>query len=155
MQSITTFQSNPSQSNQSITAIALGSDTLHGGQNNPTVKEIGRSRCEVLRYLLKLKSAIDANHTDLIDTLTSRLVEVVTDYISYGHFRLMSTFDPARHLSAAMDQNTRAILDFTESYQHGLQLDLQKGRTRLGADLESLAWQIEARFDIEDEIVYH
>ncbi|MEM7098753.1 MAG: Rsd/AlgQ family anti-sigma factor [Pseudomonadota bacterium] len=154
MQSTTTYSSQNTGSqttHAAINVIALGGSTISGRDDHPTVKEIGRSRSEVLRYLLKLKRAIDANHADLIDALTGRLVEVVTDYISYGHFRLMNTFDPAQHLSAAMDQNTKAILDFTDSYQYGM----RESRRQLGADLESLAWQIEARFDIEDEIVYH
>ncbi len=146
------MQSQSELSSRTATVINIPLHGSHGVfQQNPTVKEIGRSRCQVLRYLLKLKRAVDAQHNDLIETLTQRFVEAVTDYISYGHFRLLTTFDAAGHLSAAMDQNTRAILNFTDSYQTGYGNNLQ----RLTHDLETLAWQIEARFDIEDEIVYH
>lgn len=117
---------------------------------DPTLKEICRSRSQVLRYLLKLKRALDANHTDLIDTLTERFVEAITDYVSYGHFRLLQTFDAASHLCAAMEQNTKAILSITDSYRNNT-----LNQHSFADDLESLTWQIEARFDIEDEIVYH
>ena len=133
--------------NSKIINMPLGAACLQ----NPAVKEITRSRSQVLRYLLKLKRAVDARHHDLIDTLTRRFVETVTDYVSYGHFRLMPTFDASGHLVAAMDQNTKAILSFTDNYQGGSNCDLN----RLIGDLESVAWQIEARFDIEDEMVYH
>ena len=149
MHTITSINSTDDRANK----LAYAPSALFGNglNSHPTVREIERSRCEVLRYLLKLKLAIDANHSDLIDTLTNRFVEAITDYVSYGHFRLLTKFDPARHLSAAMDQNTKSILSLIETHMSGG----SASASSLTIDLESLAFQIEARFDIEDEIVYH
>lgn len=105
-------------------------------------QELLRSRNILLGYVLKLKRSIDAQHTDLQQALSQRLRETLTDYISYGHFCYLPACEPAAHLQAAMQANTSELLNLLD---HTL---------TSAPDLENFTWQLDTRFEIEDDIFH-
>ena len=105
-------------------------------------QELLRTRNILLGYVLKLKRTIDAQHTDLQQALSQRLRETLTDYVSYGHFCFLPACEPAAHLQAAMQANTSELLRLLDHEQ----------TNRL--DLENFAWQLDTRFEIEDDIFH-
>ncbi len=111
-------------------------------------KEISSSRSNILSYLLKLNKSINANHADLVQAIAQRLNEELLDYVSYGHFRLLAAFTPETHQLVAIDKTTQTVLAFSEKYTTRDPIDLFE----LKQHLEQLAYNLEVRFEIEDEI---
>jgi regulator of sigma D len=112
-------------------------------------KEMGRNRSVLIGYLLKLNRCIDASHSDLAQAVAQRFNEELVDYISYGHFRLLESSNPQTHQLVAIEKSTQQALQFSDQYTTRLALPL----AQLKQDLEALAFALEMRFDIEDEIV--
>ena len=110
---------------------------------------MGRSRSVLLSYLLKLNKCIDAMHDDLVQALAHRFNELLVDYISYGHFRFLDVCTPEAHHLAAIDKSTQMALRFSDRYTTTEPIPL----IQLKADLEKLAFALEVRFEIEDEVV--
>lgn len=128
---------------------AASSDiAAHSGQDR-SCSEIRQSRSTLLSYVLKLKKSIDANHADLAQAITQRFIQSLTDYVSYSHFRLLNSYEAQAHQLVALQNNTAAVLPFTEHYAVASELNL----ALLKSDLEQLALALEVRFEIEDEIV--
>jgi regulator of sigma D len=111
-------------------------------------KQICSARARILSYLLKLNKCIDAQHADLVQAIAQRLNEVLVDYISYGHFRLLQDLVPEAHQMAAIDKTSQTVLAFSEKYTTCDPINLRS----LKQDLEQLAYSLEVRFEIEDEI---
>ena len=109
---------------------------------------LANSRARILSYLLKLKKSIDANHSDLVQAIAQRFIEEVVDYVSYGHFRYLRQYTPETHQLAAIDKTSQTALKFSEKYTTSGPIHLQV----LTQDLEHLAYTLEVRFEIEDEI---
>jgi regulator of sigma D len=112
-------------------------------------QQLGRSRSALLSYLLKLNKCIDATHEDLVQALAQRFNELLVDYVSYGHFRFLDVCTPEAHHLAAIDKSTQMALGFSDKYTTSEKISLAKIKT----DLESLAFALEVRFEIEDEVV--
>ncbi|MCR9259905.1 MAG: sigma D regulator [Pseudomonadaceae bacterium] len=112
-------------------------------------QQLGRSRSALLSYLLKLNKCIDATHDDLVQALAQRFNELLVDYVSYGHFRFLDVCTPEAHHLAAIDKSTQLALRFSDKYTTSEQISLAKIKT----DLEALAFALEVRFEIEDEVV--
>ena len=66
-------------------------------QAEATSQEISKSRAAVLSYLFKLNKVIDAHHADLVHAITERFNSVLVDYVSYGHFKLLTCCEPEPH----------------------------------------------------------
>ena len=114
-----------------------------------TRRELSRSRSVVLSYLLKLNKSINANHGDLVQAIAQRFNDVLVDYISYGHFRLLRECSVETHQLVAIDKTTQQALRFSDKYT-------TRGEIALGnmkQDLEALAYALEVRFEIEDEVL--
>lgn len=116
---------------------------------NNIAQQLGRSRSALLSYLLKLNKCIDATHDDLVQALAQRFNELLVDYVSYGHFRFLDVCTPEAHHLAAIDKSTRMALRFSDKYTTSEKISLLKIKT----DLEALAFALEVRFEIEDEVV--
>ena len=111
-------------------------------------REIGRNRAQVISYLMKLNKCVAANHGDLAQAVAQRFNEVLIDYVSYGHFRFLTCCQPEEHQLVALERITQQAVAFSERYSCRANLPLQS----LKRDLESLAYALETRFEIEDEI---
>lgn len=109
---------------------------------------LASSRARILSYLLKLKKSIDAHHSDLVQAIAQRFIEEVVDYVSYGHFRYLQQYTPETHQLVAIDKTSQTALKFSEKYTTSGPIHLQV----LQQDLEHLAYTLEVRFEIEDEI---
>ena len=118
-------------------------------QQEATQQEISKSRAAVLSYLFKLNKVIDARHADLVHAITERFNDVLVDYVSYGHFKLLMCCEPEPHQIAAIENNTRHALRFSEKYENVTNPELPT----LKSDLEALALALETRFELEDEMV--
>ena len=123
--------------------------------NNPathttTLRDLARSRCLVLRDLLRVKSSLDSADETAQTAAMKRLLESLTDHISFGHFRLLREYQQETHLLAAMASNTDQLLVFLDAHGADSQAPYS---SRLASDLEALAWHLEARFDIEDDVI--
>jgi|GEM_PF-2283007 len=116
---------------------------------NNIAQQLGRSRSALLSYLLKLNKCIDATHNDLVQALAQRFNELLVDYVSYGHFRFLDVCAPEAHHLAAIDKSTQMALRFSDKYTTSEKISLVKIKT----DLEALAFALEVRFEIEDEVV--
>ena len=103
----------------------------------------------MLSYLLKLNKSIDARHSDLVQAIAQRFNEVLVDYISYGHFRLLEDCLVEPHQLAAIDKSTLQALRFSDNYTTAQEIPLGQ----LKQDLEALAYALEVRFEIEDEVL--
>lgn len=126
------------------------SSQVHTDSNMSSMRTtLERSRSTLLSYLLKLNKCIDAQHNDLAQAIVTRFNEVLIDYISYGHFRLLETCAPLAHQQAAIEKSTQLALQFSDKYTTRQALPL----VRLKQDLEALVYALEVRFDLEDEIV--
>jgi regulator of sigma D len=112
-------------------------------------KEIRRGRSTVLSYLLKLNKSIDARHSDLVQAIAQRFNNVLVDYVSYGHFRMLEGRTVERHQLAAIDKTTRQALRFSDRYTTHANIVL----SQMKQDLEALAYALEVRFEIEDEVL--
>jgi regulator of sigma D len=112
-------------------------------------QQLGQSRSALLSYLLKLNKSIDAMHNDLVQALAQRFNELLVDYISYGHFGFLDVCAPEAHHLAAIDKSTQLALRFNDKYTTSKPISL----IRIKADLEALAFALEVRFEIEDEVV--
>ncbi len=119
------------------------------GMDGHSAQQLAKSRAVLLSYLLKLKKSIDAEHADLTQAICHRFRQHLTDYISYGHFRLLKSCTPQAHQIVALQANTQGLLPFTERYSGHRTPRLPQ----LKNDLEDLALALEARFEIEDEVV--
>ncbi len=111
-------------------------------------REISRSRAQVISYLMKLSKCVAANHADLAHAVSQRFNEVLIDYVSYVHFRFLACCAPEAHQLAALERITQQAVAFSEKYSLADDVPL----TALQRDLENLAYALEARFEIEDEI---
>lgn len=112
-------------------------------------RELSRSRSVVLSYLLKLNKSINANHGDLAQAISQRFNDALVDYISYGHFRLMKGCTVEPHQLVAIDRTTQQALRFSDKYTTATEIVLSD----LKRDLESLAYALEVRFEVEDEVL--
>ncbi len=121
-------------------AQAFGNKNIH--------VEMSRSRSVVLSYLLKLNRSIDARHGDLVQAIAQRFNEVLVDYVSYGYFRLLGQCSAQTHQLVAIDKTTQQALHFSEKYTTRKKIPLAE----LKQDLEALAFALEVRFEIEDEV---
>ncbi len=111
-------------------------------------RAIGRNRAQVISYLMKLNKCVSANHGDLAQAVAQRFNEVLVDYVSYGHFRFLTCCQPEPHQLAALERITQQAVSFSEKYSCKADLPLET----LKRDLEALAFALETRFEIEDEI---
>lgn len=111
-------------------------------------REISRSRAQVISYLMKLSKCVAADHADLAQAVAQRFNEVLIDYVSYGHFRFLASCTPQAHQLAALERITQQAVAFSEKYCCANDLPL----AALRRDLENLAFALETRFEIEDEI---
>ncbi len=111
-------------------------------------REISRNRAQVISYLMKLNKCVAANHGDLAQAVAQRFNEVLVDYVSYGHFRFLTCCKPEAHQLVALDRITQQAVAFSEKYSCKADLPLKA----LQRDLEALAFALETRFEIEDEI---
>ena len=110
--------------------------------------KLASAQCSVLAYLVKLNKAIDANHRDLVQALVNRFCDELIDYVSFAHYRFLRRRAVADHHSVAIDRITQEVVEFNDRY--GTTMHIEIGR--LKADLESLAFALETRFEIEDEL---
>ena len=123
------------------------SDSLQ--TNDIARRELRRSRSAVLSYLLKLNKSINANHSDLVQAIAQRFNDVLVDYISYGHFRLLQGCTVESHQLVAIDNTTQQALGFSDKYTTRGEIVLAD----MKRDLEALAYALEVRFEIEDEVL--
>ncbi len=107
----------------------------------------GRQR--LLSYLLKLGHAIDADTADLAAAITIRFCDSLVDYLSTGHFQILERYQPSRDEIAAFEATTRQALAFSDQFGNGEPLKLHDFRLRL----EELAFVLDTRMDVEDEII--
>ncbi len=114
-----------------------------------TQTEIARSRATLISYLVKLTKCVDADHADLAQAICQRFNELLVDYLSFGHFRFLESFQPEPHQLAALNHFTELALNFAENYSGADQVPMY----RLKRDLDSLAFALEVRFEIEDELL--
>lgn len=138
---------------------AAATTSSHATTSNPsaeaelplaqTVRELRRSRANILSYLLKLNKCIDAKHRDLVQAVARRFSETLIDYISYGHFRLFTSCEPAGHHVPVIENTTQCALLFNDQYAHSAAIDLDL----IKEDLERLALKLEVHFEIEDEMI--
>ena len=131
---------------------SITSDTFeqqHQNARRKCTRGMLHNRSLLLGYLLKLKRSIDAEHLDLVQAISQRFVEHLTDYISFTHFRWLESSDAQIHQIVAIQNNTCEILDFTEFYTGNRTPEIRS----LQQQLERLALALEVRFEIEDEIV--
>ena len=112
-------------------------------------KDITRSRSTVLSYILKIKKCLDARHNDLLEALTKRFSENTIDYISCRHFRLFQDHRLEPHQVAALESITQQVLQFDNRYARRSQFPTLRFRE----DLERLTFALEARFELEDELM--
>ena len=124
-----------------------GGAEQHSRQNS--IQRMQVNRAQVLSYLLKLKRSIDSKHNDLVQAISQRFVEQLTDYISFSHFQWLPTSGAMTHQLVAIQNNTCVILDFTEAHTGNRTPALDT----LKRQLEQLALTLEVRFEIEDEVV--
>ncbi|MEM7079052.1 MAG: hypothetical protein AAF513_10530 [Pseudomonadota bacterium] len=110
--------------------------------------DIHKARGEVLSYLLKLDKSIKQQHWDLVGPLTHRLNETLINYIACGHEEFDTSTD-ADHRFVALHLSTDKAVRFTNRFQCAPPVEWQ----RLKAHLESLALDLEARFEIEDDLL--
>lgn len=107
------------------------------------------ARQRVLSYLLKLGHAIDADSADLAEALNTRFCDSLVDYLSAGHFQILERYQPTMDELAAFEATTRQALRFSDQFGNGAPLDLRDFQDRL----EALAYVLDARMDIEDDIL--
>ena len=107
----------------------------------------GRQR--LLGYLVKLGHAIDADTTDLAEAVTIRFCDSLVDYLSTGHFQILERCQPSLDEIAAFEATTRQALAFCDRFGNGEPLNLQDFRYRL----EELAFVLDTRMDVEDEVI--
>lgn len=107
------------------------------------------ARQRLLSYLLKLGHAIDANTADLAQAVTVRFCDSLVDYLSTGHFQILERYQPSRDEIAAFEATTRQALAFSDQFGNGEPLQMTDFRMRL----EELAFVLDTRMDVEDEII--
>lgn len=107
------------------------------------------SRHRLLRYLLKLGHAIDADTPDLAAALTTRFSDALVDYLSTGHFQVLERFSPTLDQVAAFEATTRKALAFCDQFGNETTVDVHELRTAL----EGLVFVIDSRMDVEDEVI--
>jgi regulator of sigma D len=107
------------------------------------------ARQRLLSYLLKLGHAIDANTADLAQAVTVRFCDSLVDYLSTGHFQILERYRPSRDEIAAFEATTRQALAFSDQFDNGEPLNMTDFRLRL----EELAFVLDTRMDVEDEII--
>ena len=114
-----------------------------------TQTEIARNRATLISYLVKLTKSVDADHADLAHAICQRFNELLVDYLSFGHFRFLESFQPEPHQLAALNHFTELALNFAENYSQPDKAPVHQ----LKRDLDSLAFALEVRFEIEDELL--
>lgn len=117
--------------------------------NNTCSGRFYTARQRLLSYLVKLGHAIDADTTDLAEALTIRFCDSLVDYLSTGHFQILERCQPSLDEIAAFEATTRQALAFCDQFGNGEPLNLQDFRYRL----EELAFVLDTRMDVEDEII--
>ena len=106
-------------------------------------------RQRVLAYLMKTKTAIDAQTQDLAEVLTMRLCDSMIDYLSTGHFQIFQNYVPRSHEYAAIEATTRDLMAFNDRFGNGGQLNLGE----LRAALEHTAYVLDTRMELEDDLI--
>ena len=107
------------------------------------------ARQRLLSFLLKLGHAIDANTADIAQAVTVRFCDSLVDYLSTGHFQILERYQPSRDEIAAFEATTRQALAFSDQFGNGEPLKMTDFRLRL----EELAFVLDTRMDVEDEII--
>lgn len=106
------------------------------------------ARQRLLSYLLKLGHAIDDDTRDLVEALNVRFCNSLVDYLSTGHFQILERYQSTLDELAAFEATTRQVLAFSDRFGNGESLDLGQYRPCL----EELAFVLDTRMDVEDEI---
>jgi len=107
------------------------------------------SRHRLLSYLLKLGHAIDRDTQDLAQALLLRFCDALVDYLSTGHFQILEKYQPGLDQVAAFEATTRQALAFSDRFGNAEPLVLRELRMHL----EQLAFVLDSRMDVEDEVL--
>lgn len=114
-----------------------------------TIEQLINARPALLTRIVKLDSALQANHQDLAEILRCRLCDDLIDYCSRGHFQIFESHSE-RTISAtlaALSATTDAMIRFSETFgEAGVAVS-----TELRGSLARLADVLDTRFDIEDQ----
>ena len=113
-------------------------------------RRLASDRTTLISYLLKLTRCVDGGHADLAHAVARRFTDLMIDYLSLGQFRVLNYRHAEPHQTAALNYFTTLALRFTEKYAADPDFKLDS----IKPDLESLAFALEVRFEIEDELVY-
>lgn len=114
-----------------------------------TIEQLINARPTLLTRIVKLDSALQANHQDLAEILRCRLCDDLIDYCSRGHFQIFETATD-RAVSAtvaALSATTDALITFSETFgEAGVAIP-----SELRTSLARLVDVLDTRFDIEDQ----
>ncbi|MBV1904721.1 MAG: sigma D regulator [Pseudomonadales bacterium] len=128
-------------------------------QNSHHVKVLDHSvigflddRQRLIVQIMKLSSAIDARHHDIVEALTIRLCQQMVDYLSNGHFHIYSELFPNKNALIDLDATTQMGMRFHDEFvgQAGL---LKINFDILKTSLERLTLALETRFELEDLMI--
>ena len=112
-------------------------------------------RQRLIVQIMKLTSAIDARHHDIVEALTIRFCQQMVDYLSNGHFQIYSDLFPTTQAITSK----REYLDLDATTQIGMRFNDQfAGQRRINFDilktcLDELTLALETRFELEDELI--
>ena len=110
------------------------------------IHELMSARSKTLAYLLKLNKVIDAKHRDLVQAVAGRFCDTLAEYLAID---CATCAAKQAHQSAALNRIAELIVTFSTKYTIDRAINLRE----IKVDLEQLAFALEARFEIEDELV--
>lgn len=141
-------------------ALHTNHNTFHTNHNENEHGVFGflDDRQRLIVQIIKLSSAVDARHHDIVEALNIRFCQQIIDYLSNGHFQIYSDLFPTD--SAIISQPEYLDLDATTQigmryHDHYTTLH---GRKKINLDilktcLEELILAFETRFELEDFLI--
>lgn len=106
-------------------------------------------RQRLIRYLIKLDNALEADLADLSQALLSRFCDSLVDYLSAGYFQVFPRSAPSPDEYAAIESTTQVAMAFNDRWGNVRSVEVRTVRVAL----EQLAQVLGTRFEIEDGLL--
>jgi len=125
---------------------------MHAAQHS--VATFLKDRQRLIVELMRLSTAIDRNCIEQSELLFDNFCQRLVDYLSNGYFRVFADESSPNSWAtpreyAILETTTATAMAFNDEHTRGR----RGGRNRTKQDLARVAYALETRFELEDEIL--
>jgi len=125
---------------------------MHAPQHS--VESFLKDRQRLIVELMQLSTAVERNFIEQSELLFDRFCQRLVDYLSNGYFRIFADESSPNSWAtpreyAILETTTSTAMAFNDEHTRGRYVD----RTRTKRHLARVAYALETRFELEDDIL--